>query len=899
MQPPEKPWSLSSEDILQKLEAGQNDGLDPEQVEQRRRRFGSNAMGETRKKSSFSILIEQVKNFIALLLASASIAALAFGQWLEGISIAVALAINVVIGFVTELRAIRSMEALNQLGKVKARVRRGGQIQEIPSEELVIGDIVPLDAGDVVPADVRLLESSALSLNEATLTGESNVVTKSIEPIDQDSDLHDRTNMAFKGTAVTNGSGFGVITGVGRNTEVGKIATMTEEAEEEVTPLERRLNQLGKRLLWLTLAVALAVGLSGIIRGQELLLMIETAVALAVAAIPEGLPVVATVALGRGMWRMAKRNALVNKLAAVETLGATTLICTDKTGTLTQNKMRASELALSLSEKESVEVVEIKNGDNGEAWFEKRENQKVGADQLPVENAIRVGVLCSNAELGETEEEDIGEPLEVALVRLGKKVGRQRQELLENYPEQREVAFNTDTKMMATFHQNDGKMSVMVKGAPEKIIQSCSRVLVGENEEELDSDLKDTWSSQNDELASRGLRVLGLARKSAQNQDEDPYADLTLVGLVGLYDPPREEVRPALDACTKAGINTIVVTGDNAKTAMAVSKELGLASGNEGEVVSSKELKEVARMNEEEKKKLLDARVFARVTPKNKLDLVGVFQDQGQIVAMTGDGVNDAPALKQANIGIAMGIGGTQVAKEASDMILRDNAFASIVAAVEHGRVIFQNIRTFVIYLLSGNLAEITIVGAVLLAGGRLPILPLQILYLNMLCDVFPALALGMSGVDEDMMKKPPRNPKEPILTRLHWGYIIGFGLMIAAIDIVALSLARGVYGFTYQEGVTVAFLTLGFGRLWHTFNMRRARARVFTNRVVRNPMVWGGIGICVLLLLLAVYFRPLGRILELSVPSPLGWTLILAGSLLVLVVGQIVLGVIAAVKKK
>ena len=820
-----------------------------------------------------------------LLLAVAAGVSFAFGDFIEGLAIGAVIVINAAIGFVTEWRAVRSMEALRRLSRVSATVRRDGQVRSIPAEELVPGDIVVLEGGDIVAADLRLLEASKLQADESALTGESAPVGKSIEPVEADAPVSERKCMLFKGTTVTRGSGEGVVVATGMASQLGEISALVEEAKEEITPLERRLDRLAHKLVWVTLGIAALMAVSGILAGKELYLMIETAIALAVAAIPEGLPIVATMALARGMWRMARRNVLVNRLSAVETLGATGVICTDKTGTLTENRLTVVRYAFESGE---VEVAPSRKDD--QPAFTRDENPLDPSEDPVLRSALEVGALCNNATIQNGDEQgQVGDPLEIALLRSAALAKITRPELVKEQPEEREEAFDPDVKMMATFHRQDGKFRVAVKGAGEAVLKHSARVLTAEGDQELTDEDRERWQKRNTQMAEDGLRVLALASKTVESADAKPYENLTFIGLVGLLDPPRHDVREALEQCRQSGIRVVMVTGDQPETAANVAREVGLLDKDaETNPVLGRELEDAENLSDEQSEKIRRAVIFARVSPKQKLGLITLHQKAGAIVAMTGDGVNDAPALKKADIGVAMGKRGTEVAREAADMILKDDAFSSIVAAVRHGRVIFNNIRRFVVYLMSCNLSEILVVGVASVAQMPLPLLPLQILFLNLVTDVFPALALGMGEGDPQVMKHPPRDPREPVLTKRHWQTIAGFGALITVSVLAAFGIALKVLHMDAREAVTVSFLVLAFAQLWHVFNMRSRGTSLLRNDVVRNPYVWGAVGLCVLLLLGAVYLPGLSDVLKLTHPGAMGWLVVIGFSLVPLVVGQL-----------
>ena len=885
-----RPWSAEVAKVLDGLDVEPERGLDRAAAEQRRERYGSNQLRQARRRSAWRILLDQFANLIVGLLAAASIAAFLLVDWIEGTAIAAVIVINALLGFFTELKAVRSMEALYRLGQVTARVRRAGSVEEIPAAELVPGDVVLVEGGDVVSADLRLLEASKLQADEAALTGESAPVAKSVDAVPEETVLAERASMLYKGTAVTRGSGVGVVVATGLDTELGEITSLVEETEGGETPLERRLDRLARRLVLVTLGLAVVVGALGVLGGRDLVLMLETAIALAVATVPEGLPVVATIALARGMWRMARQNALINRLSAVETLGATGVICTDKTGTLTENRMTVARLRLPAGE------FELRHKE-GDVWFE-LEGERVDLDGQPqLREALETGLLCNNAEPAAGEDADgergTGDPMEVALLVAATRAGIDRAALRKEQPEEREEAFDPETKLMATFHRRDEALRVAVKGAPEAVVAACSRVRDGEGAAELDPDGESAWLEANDAMAKDGLRVLGLATREARDPGEDPYEGLVLLGLVGLVDPPREDVRDAIAECRSAGIEVVMVTGDQAATAGYVAQAVGLAGDGESEVLAGSSIRPVDELGEEERERLLQARLFARVEPAQKLNLIALHQQAGNVVAMTGDGVNDAPALKKADIGIAMGQRGTQVAREASAMVLKDDAFGTIVVAVRQGRIIFDNIRRFVLYLLSCNVSELMVVALASVATAPLPILPLQILFLNLVTDVFPALALGVGPGDPDIMQRRPRPAGESILTRRHWLAMAAHGSVITFAVLGAFAAALLWLQLGEQAAVTVSFLTLALAQLWHVFNMRDASAGLLRNDVVRNPWVWGALLLCLALVAAASFVPPFAEVLGVVPLDRTAWALVIGCSLVPLAVGQLALGVL------
>lgn len=884
--PIESPWSKNIDEILKKLDVSRDSGLDDYQIKQRIKKFGTNRLREAESLGGWDVFLNQFKSLIIVILIIAGILSFAFGEFIDGFAITAAVIVNAAIGFVMEFKAIRSMESLRQMEKVTAKVLRGGKMFEKPADQLVPGDIVMVEGGDLVSADIRLVESAKLRANESALTGESVPAGKTIDPVDAEAQIADRKNMLFKGTSIVGGSGMGVVTATGMDTELGRISELIQEAEDEQTPLEKRLEKLGQKLLWLVLGILIVVASLGIWRGKEVLLMIETAVALAVAAVPEGLPIVATIAMARGMLRMAKRNALIKRLAVVETLGGANVICTDKTGTLTENKMTVSQILTapcrfnvgkSLSDKSITK-------ESGES--PQKQESKI------LQEILKAGVLCNNASLSSDEEgEDsaIGDPLEVALLELGVKGGIDRDTMFKNHPEHREEAFDPAVKMMATFNKEENAYRVSVKGAPEIVLKHCVSIRTSEGTKTLeDSDIK-YWSEENSKLAKQGLRLLAIATKQSPDTEAEPYEELIFLGLVVMVDPPRKDVSESIDRCRQAGMRVVMVTGDQPDTATSIAESIGLTDDGQFQTIEGKDIKPSEQLTDEQKKSYAETAVFARVSPEQKLDIIDIHRQAGSVVGMTGDGVNDAPALKKADIGIAMGQRGTQVAREAADMILKDDAFSSIVVAVEEGRIIFDNIRKFVLYLLSGNVSEIMVVFLASLFNYPLPILPLQILFLNIVSDVFPALALGVGAGSPDIMKRPPRDPSEPVITKSGWGAIFGYGGLIMLPVFASFIFAQKQLGMGDTEAVTVSFLTLAFARLWHIFNMRDPGTGFFKNEITANKYVWAAIVFCTVLLICSVYLPGLSGILTLSPPDVNTWATVIIFSLFPWVVGQII----------
>lgn len=918
--PPENAWAEPADTAFGWF-GTPADGLSPSEAVRRLSACGPNALRAVDPVSIWRILVDQMRSLVVLLLVAAALVSLLFGDVIEAGAIGVVLLLNTVIGFGMEWRAVRSMEALREFDRVDATVRRGGDVQSIAATELVPGDVVLLNEGDVVGADLRLSEVSRLRIDESALTGESVPVDKEETPVSPDAPLAERTCMAYKGTAVTSGSGEGVVTATGMQTELGEISELATTADHGRTPLEERLSDLAKSLVVIVLGLVVVIAGLGVARGGDLVMMVEMGIALAVAAIPEGLPVVATIALARGLRRMAGRNALVRRLSSVETLGSTTVICTDKTGTLTENRMTVERLVLPgpgpiLRHEEAGVDIERRGArlpssgtDENSAVAQPRGVDGENQPDALLELATWVSALCTTARFDANDPDQvIGDPMEGALLQFAATLGTDPAVLGDRFPASGLVAFDRSTQMMASLHSTDdatdGETLVLVKGAPEAVLAACTAEavpgrdplapLVGpanapSGPDEQDAGWREAWLAENEAMASDGLRVLGLAAKLEPDASTDnAYTGLYFIGLVGLVDPPRSDVAASIAACQRAGIEVVMVTGDQPATATYIARAVGIlpadpSDGPDAPAIHGRDFEDEL----DERSRKITAPVFARVTPKQKLQLIDFLQAKGHVVAMTGDGVNDAPALKRADIGVAMGQRGTQVARESADVVLQDDAFATIAVAVEEGRTIFTNIRAFVRYLLSCNVGEIMVIGVAALAALPLPLLPLQILFLNLVTDVFPALALGMSESETDVMKDAPRPPDEPILTAAHWWRIAEYGAVFTISVLSVLLAALHLLSLSGEQAVTASFLTLAFGQLAHVFNMRSPEASPIRNTVVQNPYVWGAIVLCTILLLLAVHLPILANVLSIA-PLPLGgWLLVAGGSLVPLVIGQ------------
>lgn len=846
--------AMTIDEVLRQFAANRSDGLSDQEVAKRYAKFGPNSVGHQKPISSLRILARQFASPVMLLLGGALVLSFVLDDVAEAAAIGVVLVINALIGFAAEHRAVRSMEALRKLDVSSARVRRDGTMKTIAADQLVPGDNVIIEAGDQVPADMRLIDASQLQVDEAVLTGESLPVTKHNEAVARSATLHEQSCLLFKGTHVVAGAASGVVVATGPQTQLGRIAKLVSTGQNDVSPLERNLAKLTRQLIWLTLFIAVLIGGIGLWSGHPIADMAKATVALAIAAIPEGLPIVATLALAGGLIRMARRNALVRSLGAVETLGATTVILTDKTGTLTENSMSVHHI---VTAGQSVEI-------NGQ-------DLEIGK-RAELAGLLHTAALCSNASFDSQNGQATGDPLEVALLKAADVFGVKASNLTANYPRFYEHAFDTTRRLMATVHRPAGdeqQFLVAIKGAPEAVLRHSCAVLENDQSHVLGLALRTRFEAEITHLASKGFRLIAVAQKKfsdAREISSDPYDGLTLLGIIALRDPPREDVKPAIAACHSAGVRIIMITGDHPDTARAIASDVGIDPQRYGD------------------------EVHARVTPEQKLELVASCQAQGNIVAMTGDGVNDAPALHAADIGIAMGIRGTDVAREAADIVLRDDAFSTIVVAIHEGRVIFGNIRRFCIYLLSCNLGEVLLIAFALLAGLPLPLLPLQILFLNLVTDVFPAFALATGGGDETVLNRPPRPASEQILAKRHWLAISFHGLMISLASFAAFLIALFPMQLTAEASATLAFLTIGATQLWHVFSMRDAGDHPLWNAIFRNSYVWAALGLCIVLLLATVFLPTLSAALNIVPPTQEGWLIVLVCSLVPLVTGQLYL---------
>ncbi|MFP4343599.1 MAG: cation-translocating P-type ATPase [Anaerolineales bacterium] len=901
----EKNWyALSVAEVVSALEGDANAGLTSAQVKRRLEEFGYNELEEKPSITFWQRLAQQLANFVVIILLVSAVISALLGDWIEAIVILAIVVLNTAIGIIQESKAEEALAALKKMAAPEAQVIREGQRVSVPARALVPGDIVVLEAGSIVPADLRLIESANLKIEEASLTGESLPVSKHAGSVlTPGAPLGDRENSAYMTTIVTYGRAKAFVVATGMATEIGHIAEMLQSFEEEQTPLQKKLDDLGRTLGVAALAICGLVFLVGILRplflGEALTLdlvleFFMIAVSLAIAAVPEGLPAVVTICLALGMQEMVKRHALIRRLPAVETLGSATVISSDKTGTLTQNQMTVTRIVAG-----GKEYNVTGRGYSPEGWFAV-DSQKVDADEdRLLKQTLWIGTLCNDAALEEDVKTSdgyrmVGDPTEGALVVAAAKAGYWQSQLEETCPRVGEIPFDSERKRMTTLHplpepgsngrcpfsaQGGGEYVALVKGAPDIVLQQCSMTQTEHGAVPLTAELREAILEANGALASQALRVLGFAYRPWESVPEEPTPetveqDLIFVGLMGMIDPARPEVLPAVQKARGAGLRTIMVTGDYAATARAIAQELGIIREG-GRVVSGTELE--ALSDEELRQIISEVDVFARVAPHHKVRIVEALRANDHVVAMTGDGVNDAPALKRADIGVAMGITGTDVSKQAADMVLTDDNYVSIVSAIEQGRIIYSNIRKFVYFLLSCNTAEIAIIFIATLLGWPQPLTVIQLLWLNLLSDGAPALALGLEKGDPDIMNRPPRPPKEPVINR---EMLVGVIVQTVAIaGTVLLAYWRGLtyYGvlndfdeaMVVREAQTMAFVTLVLSELLRAYTARSEHYPLLKLGIFSNKYMQYAVGFSIFLLLVVVYVPFLQDIFN---TLPLNW---------------------------
>lgn len=885
----EKAWfSMTAEELAERLKVRLGEGLTEKAVLERQKIHGINVLEGTPPKGLLTLFANQLKEILVLILIIAALVSGTLGEWVDSIVIMVIVFLNAGLGVYQEHKAEQALKALKEMTKTLVKVYREGQVKQIEVENLVQGDLVLLEAGDSVPADIRILESASLMANESALTGESLPVEKQHQRIEaEELPIGEQANLLFMGTHITAGRGKGVVINIGMKTQLGRIAELLKEAPVNPTPLQKELTHLGKVLGIAAGLIVIAVFLAGLYRGEDFGEMFMVAIALAVAAIPEGLPAVVTIVLALGVTRMSKRQAVIRKLPAVETLGVATYICSDKTGTLTKNEMTVTHLYLP-----DGEIQITGTGYQPEGRFLTGQNQETEIDSDPDLNFLLLGAgLNTDAHLVFTENgyEIIGDPTEGALVVVASKGKMEKEDLEVDHPRLAEIPFDSGRKMMTTFHSLENKVHSFTKGAPD-IILACSSFIrqAGKIKEMEEADKKKILEA-NFRFASEGRRVLALAYRIWPEMPKELSADvvereLVFAGFFVMIDPPRPEVKEAVKLSQDAGINIVMITGDHQETALAIAKELGIwRTGQES--LTGVELNNLSE--EELRKRVNNISVCARVSPEDKLKIVDALKANGQVVAMTGDGVNDAPALKRADIGAAMGITGTEVSKEAADMILLDDNFATIVNAIEEGRIIYSNIRKVINYLLSCNIGEIiAIFGAILLGLGS-PLTPVQILWLNLVTDGPPALALGLEPAEKGVMRKKPRKSDEGVLTGGVGLNIILFGILIGLLALGAYWVALN-QGRTLAEARTMAFLVMALSQLLHSFNTRSLEQSIFKLGFLSNRPLFYAFTFSVILQLMVVFLPSLRNIFHTSLLGASDWGIILIFSIIPLIAGEI-----------
>ena len=850
-----KYYTKKIEEILSELKTSLN-GITFEEATNRLEKYGYNELSQKKPKTILQMFFEQMKDSMIIILLIASIVSFILGETAEGVVIIVIVFINAIISIVQEKKAADAIAALKSISAPNVKVIRNGEMEVISSKNLVVGDVVFIEAGDIVPADLRLFESSQLQIMEAALTGESIPAYKDAKGIlGDETSLGDMSNMAFSSTIVSYGTGKGIVVAIGMDTEVGKIAHMLDQTDDLDTPLKQKLNKIGKVLSIVGIIISIIIFIIGLLYGKDFVSVLMIAISLAISVIPEGLPATATIVMALGVQRMAKQNALIRKLPAVETLGSTTVICSDKTGTLTQNKMTIKEFAL----------------------YEDFINNKVktDSDKVSEKELLYAAILCNNATL--ESDKEIGDPTEIALLSFARNQGID----IKN-PRVLELPFDSVRKRMTSVNKFDDYV-IYTKGAIDSILPLCTKVLVNGEEKNINYDDIDKINSLCMSSSKNAMRVLAFAKKNVKQipDKDDIEKELTFIGILSMIDPPREEVKQAIETCHKAGIKVIMITGDHVETALAITKQLNIYQ--EGDLAISGN--DLSKMTDEELDKVvLKTSVFARISPNDKLRIVNSIQRNQNIVAMTGDGVNDAPALKTADIGIAMGKGGTDVARESSDMILLDDNFTTIEYAIKEGRRIYSNIQKVIQYLLAGNISEVLTIFVAMLVNIGTPILAVHILIINLVTDTIPALALGIDPASNDIMERKPIKVGT-LFEKGLIGRVIFHGIIISVITLIAYYIG---YQDSPNEGVTMAFITLSLSQIIHSLNQHSPDISFFSKKHARNWYLYGAMLASLVILLLLVYVPPIASFLSLQVPTSFEWLIIILLSLTPLVIVEL-----------
>ncbi|MGU8586260.1 calcium-transporting P-type ATPase, PMR1-type [Clostridium perfringens] len=860
-------YKKSKNEILQELDVDEKNGLSSTEALRRLEKYGKNKLVTKKKKTLFKQFLSQLKDVMIYILIIAAIISAFLGEISDALIILLVIVINAVIGVVQESKAEKALDALKELSTPKALVKRDGSLKEILSEDIVPGDIVIIDAGRYIPGDLRLIDTANLKIEESAFTGESVPSEKDASFLpDKEIPIGDQNNMAFMSTLATYGRGVGVVVGTGMNTEIGKIAKMIEQEENDETPLQKKLSELGKILGFLAVGICILIFIISFFQGRDLLEMFLTSISLAVAAIPEGLPAIVAIVLALGVQRMVKKNAIIRKLPAVETLGSVSIICSDKTGTLTQNKM-------------TVTTVYTNDSYIKESEFNLNDNEsKLLVDCM---------VLCNDATY--SEKSQTGDPTEIALLESPFKLNILKEKLEKEFKRIDEIPFDSDRKLMTTVNLvDDKKAHVFTKGALDSILSICNKISVNGKLVDFSKEYKAKVLENSNIMSDKALRVLAFAYKDISKENivlDSLEKDLVFIGMVGMIDPPRLEVKDSIKLCKSAGITPVMITGDHKNTAFAIANELGIAEDISQAITGH----EIDKFKEEEfNEKIISYRVFARVSPEHKVKIVKAFKSHGNIVSMTGDGVNDAPSLKAADIGVAMGITGTDVSKGASDMILTDDNFSTIVSAVEEGRKIYLNIKKSIVFLLSCNLGEILTLFTAILLNWNSPLQPIHILWVNLITDSFPALALGVDKTKEDVMNNPPRNPKESIFVKSDKIQLIINGVLIGGITLFAFKLGERLYADSLIHAQTMAFVVLSVSQLFLSLSLRSNTKSAFSLGIFSNKYLVYSILLGIFLQVIIISISFIANIFKVTPLLLYDWIVVILVSLIPFAINEI-----------
>ena len=860
-------YKKSKNEILQELDVDEKNGLSSTEALRRLEKYGKNKLETKKKKTLFKQFLSQLKDVMIYILIIAAIISAFLGEISDALIILLVIIINAVIGVIQESKAEKALDALKELSTPKALVKRDGSLKEILSEDIIPGDIVIIDAGRYIPGDLRLIDTANLKIEESAFTGESVPSEKDASFLpDKEIPIGDQNNMAFMSTLATYGRGVGVIVGTGMNTEIGKIAKMIEQEENDETPLQKKLSELGKILGFLAVGICILIFIISFFQGRDLLEMFLTSISLAVAAIPEGLPAIVAIVLALGVQRMVKKNAIIRKLPAVETLGSVSIICSDKTGTLTQNKM-------------TVTTVYTNDSYIKESEFNLNDNEsKLLVDCM---------VLCNDATY--SEKSQTGDPTEIALLESPFKLNIIKEKLEKEFKRIDEIPFDSDRKLMTTVNLvDDKKARVFTKGALDSILSICNKISINGKLLDFSKEYKAKVLENSNIMSDKALRVLAFAYKDISKENivlDSLEKDLVFIGMVGMIDPPRLEVKDSIKLCKSAGITPVMITGDHKNTAFAIANELGIAEDISQAITGH----EIDRFKEEEfNEKIINYRVFARVSPEHKVKIVKAFKSHGNIVSMTGDGVNDAPSLKAADIGVAMGITGTDVSKGASDMILTDDNFSTIVSAVEEGRKIYLNIKKSIVFLLSCNLGEILTLFTAILLNWNSPLQPIHILWVNLITDSFPALALGVDKTKEDVMNNPPRNPKESIFIKSDKIQLIINGVLIGGITLFAFKLGERLYADSLIHAQTMAFVVLSVSQLFLSLSLRSNTKSAFSLGIFSNKYLVYSILLGIFLQVIIISISFIANIFKVTPLLLYDWIVVILVSLIPFAINEI-----------